>query len=258
MRNLLIPLLLAIVNYSSSAGEISKDRATPITFVPYTISSPGIYYLANDITSKNPNALLTIASSNVVLDLQGHTLTVSTTDFCIRIVGGGGPLSGAISEIFFFRPGSALNVTVQNGTLINTIASCFFMGLTRACVIDHVTMIAAGQNSIVDDLGFFNRITNCNISASNPPTLENPELGGIYAAAAVVLIASGDLFQNNMVYSSWVHGDGLISVSHYNGGNISDAGNAYLNNVFWSFGNGSVGFDPLDANIGNVFLGPTK
>jgi hypothetical protein len=249
----LVAAVLAIVNYTARAVEFSTDRATPISNVPYTISYPGHYYLANDITSKNPNALLTIASNNVVLDLQGHTLTVSTTDFCIRITGGGGPPTS-----FFFRPGSALNVTVQNGTLINTVASCFFMGLTRACVIDHVTMIAAGQNSFVDDLGFFNRITNCNISASNPATLENPELGGIYAAAAVVLIASGDLFQNNMVYSSWVHGGGLISVSHYNGGNISDAGNAYLNNVFWSFGVASVGFDPLDANIGNVFLGPTK
>jgi hypothetical protein len=251
MKHVLVTLILTVLNYGSSAGEISKDRATPITSVPYTISSPGIYYLANDITSSKPNGKITIAANNVVLDLAGHTLQVATPDECILLQGTGGPTD------FFPRPSGPLNVTVQNGTLINTIAGCISMA-GNADVIEHVTMLAAGQNAFIDDLGFFNRISNCNISAGNPSNLQGPFLGGIYASSAVELIASGDVFENNVVSSSWTHGATFSSVSHYNGGNISNAGNAILNNVFLSFGFGSVGFDPLDANIGNSLLGPTK
>jgi hypothetical protein len=69
----LVAAVIAIVNYTARAGEI--------TSVPYTISSPGIYYLARDITSTNPNANITLSASDVVLDLQGHTLQLA---FSIR------------------------------------------------------------------------------------------------------------------------------------------------------------------------------
>ena len=70
-KNLLVLLILAIVSHISSAGEISA--------VPYTITSPGVYYLEHDITSKNPNGNITISSSDVVLDLQGHTLQLAAS-----------------------------------------------------------------------------------------------------------------------------------------------------------------------------------
>jgi hypothetical protein len=242
----LVAAVLAIVNYSS-AGEI--------TSVPYTITSPGVYYLAHDITSTNPNGEITIAANNVVLDLQGHTLTVSTNDVCINITGGGGPPT---TEIFFgVRPGNALNVTVKNGTLINYIGSCLFMGLTRDCIIDHVTMIAAGQNALTDTLGFFNRITNCNISAGNPTNFIVSSLVG-YSAAAVTLAYSGDLVENNMITSFWIHGWSLTSGSHPTGNASSNSGNTIRNNTIWSFGYGSVVLDTIDASSGNLFLGPTK
>jgi hypothetical protein len=241
MKNLLIPLILVVVNYSSSAGEIFKDKATPITSVPYTISSPGTYYLANDIFSSNPNGKIVIVANNVVLDLAGHTLHVATTDECILIEGTGKPTD------FFPRPGGSLNVTVQNGTLVNTIAGCIYMA-GNSDVIDHVTMLAAGQCALIDELGFFDRISNCIISSGNPSSIRGPSWSHGLSFSTVFLIASGVLFENNMVTSSYSHGDSLESASHPDGGDISNYGNVIRNNVIW----GSIILDPIDISSGNL------
>ena len=76
--------LLGIANCGFAFQTGSNEAAIPINSVPYTINSPGIYYLANDIIS-HANAKITISASNVVLDLGGHTLQVSSTDECIFV-----------------------------------------------------------------------------------------------------------------------------------------------------------------------------
>jgi hypothetical protein len=248
MRNLLIPLILAVVSQSSFAVEIYKDRATPISSVPYIISSPGIYYLANDITSSNPNAKITITASNVVLDLAGHTLRVATQDECILIEGS--PPAGTLN-LFWVGHNGSINVTVQNGTLMNTVAGCIFMGAVHAGIIDHVTMIAAGQNAFTDELGFFNRISNCMLSAGNPQKITGPFPSHGYSDTTVDLFASGDVFENNIVTASWIHGGALRSASSPDGGDISNSGNAILNNVLWSFGYFLMYVSPLDVSSGN-------
>lgn len=48
-----------------------------ITSLPYTISSPGFYYLGSNLTSSGSGAAITIAANNVTLDLMGFTLTGS-------------------------------------------------------------------------------------------------------------------------------------------------------------------------------------
>jgi hypothetical protein len=58
------------------AAAIASAQTRIINSVPYSISSPGTYTLANNIISK-ANAKIRIAASNVVLDLEGHTFEVS-------------------------------------------------------------------------------------------------------------------------------------------------------------------------------------
>ena len=82
-----------IVHHGFTFDTGSDEAAIPISSVPYTINSPGIYYLAKNVFT-NANAKITISASSVVLDLGGHTLQVSSTDECTFVKGTvGGPPS---------------------------------------------------------------------------------------------------------------------------------------------------------------------
>jgi len=95
--------------YVDAAAEC---RGTPITGVT-TISSPGKYYVANDIIQDVQGFIINITSSDVYLDLNGRTIynprdsAPSFTQFgCIRVyvTGGGGMIK-------------LENVTIANGYL---------------------------------------------------------------------------------------------------------------------------------------------
>jgi hypothetical protein len=98
-------LLLASVLLAVAAGvEAETAACTPITSVPYVVTSPGIYCLTGDLsTNMATGAAIVIAASNVVLDLNGHRL------------GGGaaGPSTNAIGILGIQRK----NVTIRNGTV---------------------------------------------------------------------------------------------------------------------------------------------
>lgn len=242
MKTLLILLILAIANHSSSAIEIiSKDSATPIVSVPYTISSPGIYYLANNILS-TLNAKITITASNVVLDLGGHKLQVSSIDDCVSVDGSGSS--------------PATNVTIQNGALVNKVAQCIFLAFGTGCVIDHVSATSAGQCTLYDTLGSGNRISNCVFTSG---TLQNGPMAHYGPAPATVYLAgTGDLLDNNIITS--VAGHSAI-ISGITGTSPSTAGNVVRNNIVYSptpanppF-NPPVALDSYDVYIGNLFPG---
>ena len=153
-----------------------------------------------------------------------------------------------------------MNITIKNGTVINTVASCIFISGARACLIDHVTMIAAGQCAFADAGGFFNHITNCMISGGNPNTLQGPNFSGKgYPAGAVYLLVSSDTFENNLISGSWLVGTTVISSNFAGGGvPVSPSGNVIRNNVIWSFGFQAIELGSLDSSSGNVFLAPTN
>ena len=153
-----------------------------------------------------------------------------------------------------------MNITIKNGTVINTVASCIFISGARACLIDHVTMIAAGQCAFADAGGFFNHITNCMISGGNPNTLQGPNFSGKgYPAGAVYLLVSSDTFENNLISGSWLVGTTVISSNFAGGGvPVSPSGNVIRSNVIWSFGFQAIELGSLDSSSGNVFLAPTK
>ena len=48
--------------------------ATPIDHVPFTINTPGNYFLPTDLESALPGAAITVDASQVVIDLNGRTL----------------------------------------------------------------------------------------------------------------------------------------------------------------------------------------
>jgi hypothetical protein len=69
--------------------------------IPYTISAPGTYSVGQDLTSTDANPVITIASPNVVLNLQGHTITQGGTPTTAISVSSGAPfISNGIIQGF--------------------------------------------------------------------------------------------------------------------------------------------------------------
>jgi hypothetical protein len=77
------------------------DSRQPGFTLPYTISSPGSYYLAANITATGSTAGIIVSADNVTIDLNGFTVT-----------GGGGGTASGIKV-----PAAQKNLCVRNGTL---------------------------------------------------------------------------------------------------------------------------------------------
>jgi hypothetical protein len=140
---------------------------TPISYLPYTISSPGTYTLTTDLTAIPNSAAITIyqPGGNVILDLKGHTLDLSgDTSYGIQAHLSGGALGGitirngtlSVSaygiEATNITPGKFTNLLVENvifqnnsnsaedlhlsGTNGVQVRGCRFVGVGRLGVLD--------------------------------------------------------------------------------------------------------------------------
>ena len=76
------------------------EPRTPISSLPYTISSPGSYYVTTNLTGVNAASGITIAASDVTLDLKGYSL-----------VGVGGSIDGILVS------GNRTNLWIDNGAI---------------------------------------------------------------------------------------------------------------------------------------------
>jgi parallel beta-helix repeat protein len=69
------------------------EPRTPISTLPFTISSPGSYYVTDNLTGVAASHGISIAASNVTLDLRGFTLTGVAGSLDGIHIGTGSPLS---------------------------------------------------------------------------------------------------------------------------------------------------------------------
>src|SRR6201987_3246786 len=95
---------LALVPFASAnAFETAQGvTATPITSLPFTISTSGNYYLPANLTYTGPaGPAITITASQVVLDLNGRSLVAGvSTNFAYGVL------------VF-----NQVDVTIQNGDI---------------------------------------------------------------------------------------------------------------------------------------------
>ncbi|MEA3487107.1 MAG: right-handed parallel beta-helix repeat-containing protein, partial [Thermodesulfobacteriota bacterium] len=80
----------------------SRGVGTQIKSLPYTISSPGFYYIARDLSCAAGSHGITITADNVTLDLMGFSLVWSGT--------------GSFDGIYMYNRD---NVEIRNGTVRN-------------------------------------------------------------------------------------------------------------------------------------------
>src|SRR6266480_3255884 len=68
-----VSLVLLLAEHAQAAPKSAK--ITKISSVPYNITLPGSYIVTEDLPCSGCQAAITIAASNVDLDLDGHTLS---------------------------------------------------------------------------------------------------------------------------------------------------------------------------------------
>ncbi len=136
-----LPLLLAGTVYGT--GQID------IAYSPYTINNPGSYIVVKDLTTPQNLNGITISTSNITIDLNGHTLY------------GAGSTTGSSGNGIVDLINGANNVTIYNGTIRdfrNNGIELFGMN-TR---VEHVNV--SGNNYYGIYLGSSALVADCNVS----------------------------------------------------------------------------------------------
>src|ERR1700757_2000392 len=103
---------LTLLPVATKAFETAQGvTATPITSIPFVITTPGNYYVPADLTGTAvAGAAITIAASQVYLDLNGRTIKDTT------------PTNFAYGILVF----NQVDVTIQNGDIDNYYVGVFF------------------------------------------------------------------------------------------------------------------------------------
>ena len=145
------------------------EPRTPISSAPYTISSPGSYYLTTNLVGTSGNNGIMISSSHVVLDMDGFALT---------------GVSGSSSGISISS--TCTNVTVRNGS-INGWGVCGVNATGQGVLLEQLHV--AGNTSYGLDTGGGSTVRDCT-------SVRNGDFG-IYASYSVV---SGCAASRNVNY----------------------------------------------------------
>lgn len=102
--------------FALDAAQASSDKSnkpqfltgvgTEIKALPYIISSPGFYYITQDLSCVAESKGITIEADNVTLDLMGFSL-----------IGPGGTETKAFAYGIYMN--ERFNIEIQNGTVVN-------------------------------------------------------------------------------------------------------------------------------------------
>ncbi len=199
------------------SGMVYAVGQIDIAYTPYTISTPGSYIVVKDLTTSQNYDCIDIATSNVTIDLNGHTLY------------GGGTSSGSNGSGIYDLGGTAINnnIIVKNGNI-------------RDFRMDGVLL--NGNNSEVSKLN----VTNCGSYGININygIVENNNVSYCCAQNAVYQITCGygSILNNRVRFSGLGGGIG------YSSGIIKD--NYCVQNAL-----AGIECDEISKVIGNYMYG---
>lgn len=191
---------------------------TPIDTVPFTISAAGSYYLTGSLTLSAGDAI-TIDSSDVTLDLMGHTLDgLDTAAYGIRIndsvqnveIKNGSIVRFTVNGVWADDTTSYLRVT-RIRALDNSSTGIRFIGGSAAVVSD---CEASGNAGVGIFVGADGSVVRDNISSGN--------LAGIATAIGVSARLVHNLVESNSNRGIWCLGECAILDNTVRVNNTSD------------------------------------
>lgn len=187
MNRFLFPAaaLFTLLGVSIAIGARPAAACTPISAVPFTISTPGDYCLAgNVVTTATSGEAITVAAGSVTIDLQGY-----------EIAGTGSPSSTAAG----IRSWAQSDVTVRNGTI---------RGFMYGVVLDGPSGGASSRNAVVEGLRIVNatytgiRVTSQNASVSRNQVIQtggttmqgsSPTFAGIVVFGSRIVVEKNEI-----------------------------------------------------------------
>lgn len=191
-KTLLISLAaFALIPFQLTAadGRIPISQAQ----IPYFITAPGHYYLTEDLSSAVAGQIgIQIATGDVDLDLNGHTLTMSGTGSTNGVFVGGfgtnaygivirnGRIRGAFNDVYLYTPtgGWLSNVRLERLSLVAGASTALRTtrlgaGLFSNLVIERCQFFANNQALISIDYAQGLRIADSEVRAVNSTTNPN-------------------------------------------------------------------------------------
>jgi parallel beta-helix repeat protein len=168
---------------------------TKITSLPYTINSPGFYYLGGNLTRPSGPGI-TINTNDVTLDLMGFTLS--------------GTLSPGRNQNYAIYMSGRKNVEIRNGSLIGWDCA---INAESTCANNRVINVRAENNyGGIHLVGYGNLVKGC--------TLSDNLYSGVDVAAGGGATITGNVISNNGSEGIWVGGiatitGNLVSNSQY-------------------------------------------
>jgi len=225
---------------------------TEITSLPHTISSPGFYYITQDLTSPAGSHGITISVDNVTLDLMGFNL-----------VGVGG--TGNYDGIYMYR---RTNVEIRNGTVRNFSRHGIYGAdpTSRGHRIINVRTMGNGSrgvylsgraNLIEGCTSLFNGSHGIDVGPSSTVTRNTIFLNGFHGVNGYrgLIITGNTIFANNQSGIVTSEGSTIIGNTSYKNsvtGIFAGRGSTVTSNTAYENGHNGI-----DARWGSTVIGNT-
>lgn len=226
-------------------GTVFASGVIDIAYSPYTINNGGSYIVVKDLTTAQNLNCITINTSNVTIDLNGHTLY------------GPGTTAGTGGDGIHSAAGD--NITITNGSIRNFNGNGIILNVAQAH-INKVNVVGCSENGIGVDGG----VIENNLVSQNG-------FSGIYSTNTTypAVIANNVVSYNNNTYSvtfvdyTAIYGTNNCDITgnnvtnndatgiYVNSGNSKITGNLVNNNFFEGIG----AFGPNCTITGNNVTG---
>jgi nitrous oxidase accessory protein NosD len=229
-------------NLSVGTTRAETTQCTPLTALPVTISSPGVYCLTSDLNVNLPSqsTAITIEANSVVIDLNGHR---------IANLAGPGTLATGISAL------ERQNITIRNGSIRGFLYGIFLVGPNAAGHVIEDLRIYRCTFKGIEVWGLGSVVRRNQVLTTGPGPFNFLENG-----FGILVDGSGTrVIDNDVVFVRGSLGDSGIAI-HVSGEDGMVVNNRVTDAAFgillWP-GSGVKYRDNLTTNVGTPYRGGT-
>lgn len=135
------PPAATMLTLDQLAAKVDQvEKRTPITSLPFIINTPGSYYLTRSFLYTGTSDGITITAPDVVVDLNGFSITCTATSGS----GAGVRYNGSTAN-------PLRNVIVRNGTIDNFYYGFYFFGTQNSAIVNVHCANQRGIGAIVQN-----------------------------------------------------------------------------------------------------------